>query len=79
MRRPLIAAVLTGRAGHGARLTQVQREAGGTWRLASVEPGGRSRERPLKQHGAGRRCPICKAEAQAAPETEAEPEAEIGL
>jgi hypothetical protein len=66
-------------AGHGARLTQVQREAGGTWRLASVEPGGRSRERQLKQHGAGRRCPICKAEAQAAPEAEIEPEAEIGL
>jgi hypothetical protein len=52
-------------AGQGARLTQVQREAGGTWRLASVEPGDRDRERQLKKHGAARRCPICKDEAQA--------------
>ena len=51
-------------AGRGARLTQVQRLAGGTWRLASVEPGGRSRERQLKQHGAARRCPICQAQAE---------------
>jgi hypothetical protein len=52
--------------GRGARLTQVQREAGGTWRLASVEPGGADRERQLKQHSAARRCPICKTEAEAA-------------
>jgi predicted GIY-YIG superfamily endonuclease len=48
--------------GRGARLTQVQREAGGTWRLASVEPGGADRERQLKQHSAARRCPICQTE-----------------
>ena len=70
-------------AGRGARLTQVQAEAGGTWRLAAVEPGTRFRERQLKNHSASRRCPICKAEAQAEPEAEpeaeaeAEPEAEI--
>jgi hypothetical protein len=52
--------------GRGARITQVQREVGGTWRLASVEPGGADRERQLKQHSAARRCPICKAEAEAA-------------
>jgi hypothetical protein len=52
--------------GRGARLTQVQRAAGGTWRLASVEPGGADRERQLKQHSAARRCPICKTEAEAA-------------
>jgi hypothetical protein len=51
--------------GRGARITQVQREAGGTWRLASVEPGGADRERQLKQHGAARRCPICKTETAA--------------
>jgi hypothetical protein len=69
-------------AGQGARITQVQREAGGTWRLASVEPGDRGRERQLKAHGAARRCPICKEEAQAQavpaprpPEVEAELEA----
>jgi hypothetical protein len=52
--------------GRGARITQVQREAGGTWRLASVEPGGADRERQLKQHSAARRCPICRTEAEAA-------------
>ncbi len=68
-------------AGQGARLTQVQRQAGGTWRLASVEPGGRERERQLKQHSAARRCPICKAgaQAEALPRPEPEPEAEAGL
>jgi predicted GIY-YIG superfamily endonuclease len=66
-------------AGQGARLTQVQRAAGGTWRLAAVEPGDRARERQLKQHGAARRCPICKAEAQAEPAPEPEPELEAGL
>jgi hypothetical protein len=51
--------------GRGARITQVQREAGGTWRLASVEPGGADRERQLKQHSAARRCPICQTETAA--------------
>ena len=63
-------------AGRGARLTQVQLDAGGSWRLASAEPGTRSRERQLKRHSAGRRCQICKIEAQAG---EPEPEAEAGL
>jgi predicted GIY-YIG superfamily endonuclease len=66
-------------AGRGARLTQVQAEAGGTWRVAAVEPGTRYRERQLKAHSASRRCPICKAEAQAEPEAEAEPELEAGI
>jgi predicted GIY-YIG superfamily endonuclease len=61
-------------AGRGARLTQVQLEAGGTWRLAAVEPGTRFRERQLKNHSATRRCPICKAEAEA--EVDAGPEAD---
>jgi predicted GIY-YIG superfamily endonuclease len=59
-------------AGQGARLTQVQLEAGGTWRLADVRPGTRYLERQLKQHGAARRCPICRLEAQAKAETAAE-------
>jgi hypothetical protein len=67
-------------AGRGARLTQVQREAGGTWRVASVEPGGHLLERRLKQHGAARRCPICKTEAQAeAADPEPGLELEAGL
>jgi predicted GIY-YIG superfamily endonuclease len=60
--------------GHGARLTQVQLERGGAWRLASAEPGTRDRETQLKERGASRRCQICKEEAQAA-----EPELEAGL
>jgi len=47
--------------GRGARLTQVQVERGGSWVLAQVEPGGQRRERQLKQHGAARRCTVCKA------------------
>jgi len=66
-------------AGRGARLTQVQAEAGGTWRLAAVEPGTRFRERQLKAHSAARRCPICKAEAPAQVEPEAEAELEAGI
>jgi hypothetical protein len=47
--------------GRGARLTQVQVERGGSWVLAQTEPGGPDRERQLKQHGASRRCDVCKA------------------
>ena len=47
--------------GRGARLTQVQVERGGFWVLAQTQPGGRTTERRLKQHGATRRCEICKA------------------
>jgi predicted GIY-YIG superfamily endonuclease len=51
-------------AGRGARLTQVQLAAGGTWRLASAEPGTRDRETQLKYRGASRRCPICRNETE---------------
>jgi hypothetical protein len=47
--------------GRGARLTQVQREAGGTWIVADVQPGTRDREQQLKERGAARRCGVCKA------------------
>ncbi len=47
--------------GRGARLTQVQIERGGFWVLAQTQLGGRSLERRLKQHGATRRCEVCKA------------------
>jgi len=48
--------------GRGARLTQVQREAGGTWVVADVERGvTRDRETQLKERGASRRCSVCKA------------------
>ena len=47
--------------GRGARLTQVQVERGGSWVLAQAEPGDRTEERRLKQHGAARRCGVCRA------------------
>lgn len=47
--------------GRGARLTQVQVERGGSWVVAQVEPGDHAEERRLKQHGAARRCNVCKA------------------
>jgi len=48
--------------GRGARLTQVQRQAGGSWIVAGVEPGTRDRETQLKERSASRRCRVCKAE-----------------
>ena len=49
--------------GRGARLTQLQREAGGSWVLADVERGvTRDREHQLKYRGASRRCGVCKAQ-----------------
>jgi hypothetical protein len=47
--------------GRGARLTQVQVERGGSWVVAQTEPGDGRKERSLKQHGAARRCEVCKA------------------
>lgn len=72
--RDLDARLAEHEAGRGARLTQVQLAAGGSWRLASAEPGTRDREAQLKERGATRRCPICRTEAQAA-----DPEPEAGL
>jgi hypothetical protein len=47
-------------AGTGARLMQVVKDAGGSFRLARTWPGGRARERELKdRHEAPRLCPIC--------------------
>jgi hypothetical protein len=49
--------------GRGARLTQLQRKAGGSWVLADVERGvTRDREHQLKYRGASRRCGVCRAE-----------------
>ena len=47
--------------GRGARLTQVQLEAGGSWVLGLLEPGGAGRERQIKGHDAGRYCNVCQA------------------
>lgn len=55
-------------AGRGARLTQVQLERGGSWRLARAEPGTRDRETQLKERGQSRDCPVCKAERDKEPE-----------
>ena len=56
-------------AGHGARLTQVVKDAGITWTLARTWQGGRMRERQLKNRGgASRCCPTCKAQRVRSPE-----------
>ena len=47
--------------GRGARLTQVQRNAGGSWVVGRVEPGGSQRERQIKGHDAARYCDVCQA------------------
>jgi hypothetical protein len=48
--------------GRGARLTQLQREAGGSWVLADIEHGvTKDREHQLKYRSASRRCSVCKA------------------
>ena len=47
--------------GRGARLTQLQRQAGGSWVVADVEPGTIDREHQLKYRSASRRCSICRA------------------
>ena len=49
--------------GRGARLTQVQIGAGGSWVLADVESGAtRDREAQLKERSASRRCSVCRAQ-----------------
>jgi predicted GIY-YIG superfamily endonuclease len=48
------------REGRGARLMEVVKAAGITWRLARTWPGGRERERAIKdRHEAPRLCPQC--------------------
>ena len=50
----------------GARLLQVQREAGGSWHLARTLPGGRDLERAIKDAQAvPRYCPDCTPYAAA--------------
>ena len=52
--------------GRGARLLQVIKAAGISWRLARTWPGDRQRERELKNMGgASRRCPHCGITPQA--------------
>jgi hypothetical protein len=49
------------RLGRGARLTQVQLKAGGSWVIGLAEPGDRQRERQIKGHDASRHCNVCQA------------------
>lgn len=50
--------------GQGANLLRVIVAEGITWTLARTWTGDRFLERSLKQRGAGRRCPICKAQRE---------------
>lgn len=48
------------RSGRGSRLMEVITTAGITWQLARTWPGGRKRERAIKnRHEAPRLCPLC--------------------
>src|ERR1700758_320227 len=44
---------------HGARLLQVQKEAGGTWHLVRTWRGGAKKERALKTTSGAQYCPEC--------------------
>lgn len=59
------------KAGRGARLLAVVKDAGITWTLARTWPGGRARERQIKnQGGASRRCPMCGVKPRKEPAVE---------
>ena len=61
-RRPLRQRLTDHALGRGARITQVQVERGGYWVLGDEQPGGRVRERQLKnQHNGALHCGVCKA------------------
>ncbi len=61
--RDLDARLETHREGRGARLMEVVKDAGITWRLARTWPGGRDRERAIKnRHEAPKLCPECTPE-----------------
>jgi len=48
------------KAGNGARLMEVVKNAGITWQLARTWEGGKGKERELKrQKNSPRLCPIC--------------------
>ena len=61
--RDLDARLEAHRAGQGARLMEVVKKAGGSFRLARTWTGGRDRERAIKnRHEAPRLCPVCSPE-----------------
>ena len=58
--RDLAARLEAHRAGQGARLMEVVKQAGGSFSLARTWPGGRDRERAIKdRHEAPKLCPEC--------------------
>jgi hypothetical protein len=59
--RELPGRLIDHRLGRGARLTQVQLRAGGSWVIGRIEPGGTERERQIKGHEAARYCDVCQA------------------
>ena len=61
---------------HAARLLQVQKAAGGTFFLVSVEWGTQDTETARKYRGASRRCSYCKCKAS--PPAPGEPPADLG-
>jgi hypothetical protein len=61
----LLARLQAHQDGRGARLMEVITGAGITWQLARTWPGGRDRERAIKnRHEAPRLCPLCSPRPQ---------------
>ncbi len=59
--RDLPARLAAHAGGRGARLMEVQKQAGGTFQVGRVERGvTRDRETVLKENGGARRCQICQ-------------------
>jgi len=64
----LSARLAQNRADNGARLTQVVRDAGGSWEVARTWRGGRRLEQKLKGYHSGvKLCPICRFAAVRSP------------
>jgi hypothetical protein len=52
--------LLLHRAGRGARLMDAVTQAGIDWKVVAIYYGDRNEERRMKNHGHGRRCPVCR-------------------
>lgn len=57
----LLARMLLHKSGGGSKMLAAAKAAGIGWHLVALERGTRARERQLKQRGAARRCPVCRA------------------
>jgi predicted GIY-YIG superfamily endonuclease len=70
----LVARLEAHRAGRGARLMEVVKQAGGSFHLVRTWPGGKTREREIKdRHDMPRLCPECSPQPQPARHRDRQP------